>query len=91
MTYVNPSFLKMWGFDDPQKILGKLFWRFWLVEDRIDEIMKALRSNGLWFNEVKAKRKGGAIFWVQVSSATVFDKKGNPKLIRRRPDLSDLF
>jgi PAS domain S-box-containing protein len=30
MTYVNPSFLKIWGFDDSQEIFGKPFWRFWL-------------------------------------------------------------
>ena len=78
MTYVNPSFLKIWGFDDAQEIFGKPFWRFWLVEDILDDIMKAFRSDGLWFNEVKAKRKDGTIFWVQVSAAMVFDKKGGP-------------
>jgi len=78
MTYVNPSFLKIWGFADAQEIFGKPFWRFWLVEDRLDDIMKALRSDGLWFNELKAKRKDGTIFWVQVSAATVFDKKEGP-------------
>jgi two-component system cell cycle sensor histidine kinase/response regulator CckA len=40
--------------------------------------MKALRSDGLWFNDVKAKRKDGTIFWVQVSAAMVFDKEGGP-------------
>jgi PAS domain S-box-containing protein len=45
MTYGNPSFLKAWGFDDPKEFIGRPFWEFWLVEDRLDELMQALRGN----------------------------------------------
>jgi PAS domain S-box-containing protein len=78
MTYGNPSFLKAWGFDDPEEFIGRPFWEFWLVKDRLDEIMQALRHDGTWFGEIKAKRKDGGIFDVRVSAATVFDSGGNP-------------
>jgi len=78
MTYGNPTFLKTWGFDNPEEFLGKPFWKFWLVEDRLDEIMRALRDNGTWFGEIKAIRKDGAVFDVQVTAAIVFDSGGNP-------------
>jgi len=78
MTYGNPSFLKTWGFNDPEEFLGRPFWEFWLVEDRIDEVMHALRGDGAWFGEIKARRKDGAIFDVQVSAAMVFDSRGTP-------------
>ncbi len=78
MTYGNPSFLKQWGFEDPEEFLGKPFWKFWLVKDRLDEIMRTLRSGESWFGEVKAVGKDGAIFDVQVSAAMVFDSEGNP-------------
>ncbi len=78
MTYGNPSFLKTWGFDDPEEFIGRPFWEFWLVEDRLDEIMKALRGDGTWFGEIKAIRKDGGIFDVRVSAATVFDGGGKP-------------
>jgi PAS domain S-box-containing protein len=78
MTYGNPSFLKAWGFNDPKEFIGRPFWEFWLVKDRLDEIMQALRGDGYWFGEIKAKRKDGRIFDVQVLAATVFDSEGKP-------------
>ena len=78
MTYGNPSFLKKWGFDDPEEFLGEPFWKFWLVEDRLEEVMQALRDDGFWFDEIKAIRKDGVAFDVQVSAAMVFDGEGNP-------------
>jgi PAS domain S-box-containing protein len=78
MTYGNPSFLRKWGFDNPGEFLGRPFWKFWLVEDRRDEIMRILRDEGAWFGEIKAARKDGSIFDVQVSAATVLDSDGNP-------------
>jgi PAS domain S-box-containing protein len=78
MTYGNPSFLRKWGFDNPGEFLGRPFWKFWLVEDRLDEIMRVLRDDGVWFGEIKAIRKDGSLFDVRVSAATVFDSAGNP-------------
>ena len=78
MTYGNPFFLKTWGFDDPEEFLGRPFWKFWLVEDRLEEIMQALRVEGTWAGEIQAVRKDGTLFDVQVSAATIFDGNGNP-------------
>ena len=78
MTYGNPAFFRIWGFDDPEDHLGKPFWHFWFVEDRLDEIMKALQADGIWSDEIKARRKDGAIIDVQVSAAVVYDRNGNP-------------
>jgi PAS domain S-box-containing protein len=78
MTYGNPSFLKKWGFDSPEEFLGEPFWKFWLVEDRLEEIMQALKGDGSWFGEIRAKRKDGVAFDAQVSAAVVLDGKGNP-------------
>jgi PAS domain S-box-containing protein len=78
MTYGNPSFLKAWGFDDPKEFMGRPFWEFWSVKDRLDEITQALRDDGTWFGEIKAIRKDGGVFDVQVSAATVFDSGGKP-------------
>jgi PAS domain S-box-containing protein len=78
MTYANPAFLKTWGFDDTEEFLGRPFSEFWVVEDRLDEIMEALRGKGTWFSEIQARRKDGTLFDVQISSAMVFDRKDNP-------------
>jgi PAS domain S-box-containing protein len=78
MTYGNPAFLKTWGFDEAEEFLGRPFTEFWVVKDRIDEIMQALQREGEWFSEDKARRKDGTLFDIQVSAATVYDTEGNP-------------
>lgn len=78
MTYGNPAFLKAWGFADPKEFLGKSFWEYWMVKHRLDEIMQALKGEGIWSGEIQARRKDGTLFDVQVSAATVFDREGRP-------------
>ncbi|MBW2645301.1 MAG: PAS domain S-box protein [Deltaproteobacteria bacterium] len=76
MTYANPVFLKMWGFDSPDEFLGKPFPDYWMVADKHDEIIDALHKEGKWTNEIQARRKDGSIFDVQVCAALVRDSEG---------------
>jgi PAS domain S-box-containing protein len=78
MTYVNPAFLKTWGYEDAQDIYGRPFWKFWMVEDRLDEIMTALKSKKIWSDEIEARKKDGTPFHVHVLAAMVFNKAGEP-------------
>jgi len=78
MTYVNPAFLETWGFDDPGEVLGRPFSEFWMVEERLDEIMDALQHQGKWSDEIQARKRDGSLFDVQVSAAMVYDDGGHP-------------
>jgi len=77
MTYVNPAFLRMWGFDDAGEVLGRHFSEYWMVK-RPDDIMHSLLKYGNWSDEIKARKKDGTLFDVQVHASTVVDKKGTP-------------
>lgn len=90
MAYVNPIFLKIWGFQDVTEVIGKHFQEFWLVKDRLDEIIHALENEGVWSSEIQAKKKDGAVFDVQVYAAMVFDKGGKPVcLMSSSVDITD--
>ena len=78
MTYANPTFLEMWGFDNFDEFLGRSFTEFWIVADKLDDIMETLRNEGNWTGENQARRKDGTIFDVQISAAMVHDSKGKP-------------
>jgi PAS domain S-box-containing protein len=78
MTYGNLFFQKLWGFNTPGEFLGKPFQKFWKVEDRHEAIMQSLWSEGNWSGELKAEKKDGSLFDVQVSAAVVFDETGTP-------------
>jgi PAS domain S-box-containing protein len=78
MTYANPHFCKLWGFSDSLEFLGKRFSNFWLVQEREEEIMRILRESSSWSGELKARKKDGTLFDVQVSAALVLDSNGKP-------------
>ena len=81
MTYGNPFFQKLWGFDGPGDFLGKPFRNFWLLGDQEEDIMRRLQSEGTWAGELKGRKKDGNLFDVQVSAATVLDDSGNPSAL----------
>ena len=78
MNFVNPAFFKVWGYDNTNEIYGRHFKEFWVVEPILDEIMDVLTSKGVWFGELKAKKKDGSFFDIQVSASMVYDNEGDP-------------
>ncbi|MBA7648763.1 Sensor histidine kinase RcsC [subsurface metagenome] len=79
LTYVNNTFLKMWGYDDEKEILGKnAAVEFWQVAEKAVEIMQAAMDREGWVGELVAKRKDGSIFDVQLSASVVRDEAGRP-------------
>lgn len=77
ITYANPAFLCTWGYNSLDEVRGDHFSDHWLVSEIREEVMEALLGEGTWFGEVKARRKDGAIFDVQVSAAAIKDGEGN--------------
>ncbi len=78
MTYINPSFLKTWGFSSTKEIYGRHFSEFLEVKNKLDEIMNSLQGKGKWSGELKARKKSGRLFDVQVHASLVYNKKGEP-------------
>lgn len=78
MTYGNPCFISLWGFTKPEEFLGKPFTQFWLLGERYQEIMTALRAGRAWVGELKATRKDGSQFDTQITASLVVDSAGNP-------------
>jgi len=78
LTYVNPSFLGLWGYDTEQEIIGKVAVESWQMEEKAREVMQSLQEKGGWFGELTAKREDGSLFDVQLSANMVTDETGSP-------------
>ena len=72
LTFVNESFLKMWGYDEAE-VLGRPFADFWLEEKESVKAMKTLMDTGVWTGELTARRKEGSLFDAQVLARLVRD------------------
>jgi PAS domain S-box-containing protein len=78
LTYVNPAFIKLWGYGSPAQIVGESAMRFWQMGKKAAEIIKALQSQGGWVGEMMARSKDGACFEVEVAASMVKDVTGLP-------------
>lgn len=78
LTYVNDSFLKMWGYEDEKQVLGKPALEFWHSKESASKVVKALRHEGSWIGELTATRRNGSTFEVQLSASMVVDEGDRP-------------
>jgi len=78
LTYVNRSFIEMWGYDDENEVLGRNTLEFWQIPDEGSKLIDMLRDRGGWIGELTAKRKDGSAFDVQICATLVKDEHGKP-------------
>lgn len=76
LTYVNDSFLKLWGYGDEKEVFGKAIASFWETEEKFNEIVNVLRTKGNWRGKLVAKRKDGSLKDVQLSATMVTGENG---------------
>ncbi|RJS88997.1 PAS domain S-box protein [Candidatus Bathyarchaeota archaeon] len=81
LIYVNPSFLKMWGYESEEEVIGRAAVEFWQMREEAEEVVKALFEEGGWRGELVAVRRDGSTFDAQVSASMIRDEAGNPLCI----------
>ena len=78
ITYVNPSFLGLWGYEDRDEVIARPAVGFWQSEEKAREVIDRLYAEGSWAGELVAMRKDGTFFDAQVSAGIVKGEEGKP-------------
>jgi PAS domain S-box-containing protein len=81
LTYVNESFVRMWGYAGDWEVLGRSALEFWQDGDAALTAMQAIRERGAWFGEMVGKRKNGSTFHVRTSANAVSGEDGEPGML----------
>jgi len=78
LTYVNPAFARIWGYESEVEIIGRPFAGF--VEDPtyIDIMMNEMRDKGFWSGEAYGRRKDESKFIVDTYVSVVQNESGTP-------------
>ena len=78
LTYVNPAFLKMWGYRDRREVEGRSAIEFWGSPDEVAQVMAALQKTGQWSGEMKAARKDSGAVDLEVAAYMILGAGGGP-------------
>jgi PAS domain S-box-containing protein len=78
LTYVNPAFLTMWGYEDDTEVLGRSATEFWQDKEKVERVVREVQEEETWLGELVGIRKDGVSFHAQVASSTVVDETGEP-------------
>jgi len=77
VTWVNPSYLHMWGYETADQVLGSTFADFWL-DGEAGRILQALPQTGGWHGQLQARRRDGAEFSVELSVSLIRNEENKP-------------
>ena len=76
ITYVNPAFVRLWGYDSEQEVLGRLPTDFAADDANTLRIVQHVQTEGRWQGEFVARRKDGSMFDALLSAGAVTDAGG---------------
>jgi len=65
ITYVNPSMVKMWGYDSENEIVGRRLEELLENIDDCKKIIEALKDKKSWLGELMVKKKNRDTLYVQ--------------------------
>jgi PAS domain S-box-containing protein len=75
-TYVNRSYVELWGYDCAEEIIGTSPAEHYLDPEQPAKIISALQTSGVFEGEVTAKRKDGSTFEALMIARRSYDSSG---------------
>ena len=74
LTYVNNSFLKLWGYESSEDVIGKAIDEFWHKTNDTLWITEAVFSDGSWVGKICGRKKDDTKLDLQLSAFIVKEK-----------------
>lgn len=78
LTYVNEAFLRFWGYEGEEEVLGRQAVTFWQDEQGAEGVLRTVLQSGDCVGELVGKKKDGSPFDVRLSASLVRDAAGEP-------------
>jgi PAS domain S-box-containing protein len=78
LTYVNPSLLRLWGYDHERELIGQPLPVLTRTPEDGAALLEALRTAGRWHGEIPARTRDGSPFDALLSANVVSDDRGKP-------------
>jgi len=80
IIYVNPAMAQMWDYRGPEKVTGRALTELFAEPAVAGQTISAnLSTNETWLGELRARRRGGEEFTVQITAA--LNRNANDELV----------
>ena len=78
LSYVNPAFVRLWGFASGAEVLGRSIGEFSVSAKLAAEIAETVRTQGGWSGEEAIHTNNGTLVEVHMAASLVVDAVGQP-------------
>ena len=78
LTEVNASFLKLWGYEKADEVIGRSVSDFWVHPEQVADLVATLWRDYGWIGKLAARKKDGTIITVQISANLIRDEFNEP-------------
>lgn len=78
ITYINRSFLKLWGYTSEVDVIGCSIVEFWKQKNKANVVVDTMMKEGKWAGELVAERADGTTKDVYLSASVVYNEDGIP-------------
>jgi PAS domain S-box-containing protein len=89
IAYFNSAALNMWGYENPEEVVGRMFNEFIGPATRYKKIMARLAEEGEWRGEVRGVKKDAARFEAHLTMDRVMDNPELPCYVAALYDVGD--
>ncbi len=76
LTYVNPAFLAIWGYDTPDEVIGRHVVSFWRSEEAAAQVVDMIQRHGYYSGEMEGIVENGTSVPIQLQAGIVHDASG---------------
>ncbi len=77
VTYVNASFLGLWGYESASEVIGAQMTDFWSGGE-VQSVLASLSRTDGWHGELAARRRDGSTFTVSLATSIVKNGESAP-------------
>lgn len=74
ITYANTSFLKLWGYQKENEVIGRPLGQFWKNREKYGEVIEAIRNKNEWVGQFTGVKRNHSTIQVHLSANTVNDE-----------------
>lgn len=78
LTYVNDAFLRLWGYETRQELLGTHATSFWEHEQEAAQVIEHIRVHGTWLGEMTGRKKSGDLIELSLAANMISNANGEP-------------